>query len=78
MRVSVLILYVHRVEHPQQLIDEARYGEEDAALVQRGKGPVPVAGGCLGVSTWFNLYNVPSGLGSSIGPVTSMQVKKLY
>ena len=31
-----------RVEHPQELIDELRYGEW-ATRVQRGKGPLPVA-----------------------------------
>lgn len=32
-----------RIEHPQQLIDEAQLGAAAAALVQRGAGPVPVA-----------------------------------
>ena len=32
-----------RIEHPQVLIDAVQYGDETAAAVLRGKGPVPVA-----------------------------------
>ncbi|KAG2425705.1 hypothetical protein HXX76_013547 [Chlamydomonas incerta] len=32
-----------RIEHPQSLIDEIQYGAEDAAVVMRGKGRLPVA-----------------------------------
>ena len=31
------------IEHPQALIDRLQYGASDAAKVQRGKGPIPVA-----------------------------------
>lgn len=32
-----------RIEHPQSLINSVQYGEEPAALVLQGKGPLPVA-----------------------------------
>mmetsp|Transcript_16812 Transcript_16812/g.46986 ORF Transcript_16812/g.46986 Transcript_16812/m.46986 type:complete len:638 (-) Transcript_16812:1282-3195(-) len=32
-----------RIEHPQAVIDTIQYGEEDASVVQRGSGPIPVA-----------------------------------
>lgn len=32
-----------RIEHPQRVIDELQYGEYGAALVEKGKGKVPVA-----------------------------------
>jgi uncharacterized FAD-dependent dehydrogenase len=32
-----------RIEHPQELVDAAQYGEHAAAQVLRGKGKVPVA-----------------------------------
>jgi hypothetical protein len=35
---------MHRIEHPQPLIDRLQYGEADAAAkVLRGRGPYPVA-----------------------------------
>jgi uncharacterized FAD-dependent dehydrogenase len=32
-----------RIEHPQSFIDSVQYGEEDAGMVMRGKGVIPVA-----------------------------------
>lgn len=33
-----------RIEHPQTFVDTMQYGQKDASsLVQRGKGPIPVA-----------------------------------
>lgn len=32
-----------RIEHPQELVDSAQYGEHLASKVLRGKGKVPVA-----------------------------------
>ncbi len=32
-----------RLEHPQQLVNELQYGEDDAGKVLRGAGPLPVA-----------------------------------
>lgn len=32
-----------RIEHPQKIIDEIQYGPQDAKLVDRGRGKIPVA-----------------------------------